>query len=82
MVTPLLEDTARALLVQDLERWEQHAVVRVRSGDVLLIRTGRWARQAALGQASERSRWTFFFVAAPLEIRGATGSPLNPLAVF
>jgi kynurenine formamidase len=148
---PYLEGRA-VITVQDLERWEQHAGVRVRSGDVLLIRTGRWARQAALGpapegdpspgidprvaawlhargvaalgddggkdpspspvpglnaplhaltlvamgmplfdnldleavarQAAERSRWTFFFVAAPLEIRGATGSPLNPLAVF
>jgi hypothetical protein len=27
-------------------------------------------------------RWEFLFVAAPLRIRGGTGSPLNPIAVF
>jgi kynurenine formamidase len=31
---------------------------------------------------AERSRWAFFFSAAPLRIERATGSPLNPLAVF
>lgn len=124
----------------------------MREGDVLLIRTGRWAREAALGApekgdavpglhpaaaawlhgrgvaalgseggtdarpslvpglgnpihalalvamgmpifdnmdleelaraAAARSRWTFLFIAAPLDIRGATGSALNSLAVF
>ncbi|HSJ05640.1 MAG TPA: cyclase family protein [Longimicrobiales bacterium] len=34
------------------------------------------------GEAANRSQWTFMFVAAPLDIRGGTGSPLNPLAVF
>lgn len=148
---PYLEGRA-VITVEDLERWEQKAGFRVRQGDVLLVRTGRWARQAAAGwppagtpapgmdprvavwlhqrgvaalgddaakeptpslvpgltsplhvltlvamgmplfdnmdleilgrEAAARSRWTFMFVAAPLEIRGATGSPLNPLAVF
>jgi kynurenine formamidase len=37
----------------------------------------------ALGEAAAaRKRWEFLFVAAPLPIRGGTGSPLNPLAVF
>ena len=27
-------------------------------------------------------RWTFLFTAAPLVVRGGTGSPVNPLAVF
>jgi len=137
--------------VADLEAWEEQAGVRVRSGDVLLIRFGHSARDAALDpsgmgdpmprvhpsvalwlhergvsalgadfndgapslvpgintplhvltlvamgmplfdnmdleelavEAAARSRYTFLFMAAPLNIRGATGSPLNPLAVF
>jgi len=137
--------------VADLEAWEERAGVRVRSGDVLLIRFGHLAREAALDpsgmedsmprihpsvapwlqergvsalgadfndgapslvpgintplhvlalvamgmplfdnmdleelarEAADRSRYSFLFMAAPLDIRGATGSPLNPLAVF
>lgn len=33
-------------------------------------------------EAVARSRPTFQFIAAPLRIRGGTGSPVNPLAVF
>ena len=33
----------------DLEAWEKRAGVRVGRGDIVLIRTGRWARRAALG---------------------------------
>ncbi len=29
-----------------------------------------------------RNRVTFFFVAAPLPLQGATGSLINPLAIF
>ena len=37
----------------------------------------------ALGEAAaERDRWEFLLMAAPLSIRGGTGSPLNPIAVF
>ena len=32
--------------------------------------------------AAERGRWEFLLMAAPLPIRGGTGSPLNPIAVF
>jgi len=32
--------------------------------------------------ARERGRWEFLFVGAPLRVRGGTGSPLNPLALF
>ncbi len=36
-----------------------------------------------LAAACERAgRWEFLFVAAPLRIRGGTGSPLNPIAVL
>jgi kynurenine formamidase len=30
----------------------------------------------------EEGRWEFMFVAAPLRVRGGTGSPVNPIAVF
>jgi kynurenine formamidase len=31
---------------------------------------------------AERRRWEFLFAAAPLRVEGATGSPLNPIALF
>ena len=33
-------------------------------------------------EATAQDRWTFMFVLAPLHVRGATGSPANPLAIF
>ena len=33
-------------------------------------------------EARKRSRWEFLFVGSPLRVRGGTGSPLNPIAVF
>jgi kynurenine formamidase len=141
-----------AITAADLEAWEKWADVTVGSGDVLLIRTGRWVKVARQGQwnfleqaagahasvaawlksrdvavigcdgvsdvmpsgvdglvnplhelvlvglgmpildnldleavaatAATKRRPTFLFVAAPLRVRGGTGSPLNPLAVF
>ena len=161
--------------VADLEAWERSTGERVGEGDVLLVRTGRWAREAAQGRwtlycpgatlgsdtpieevlqqcreadegsaglhpsvarwlrqrgvaavggdganeryptlvagisdpfhmltiaamgmplfdnldfealahtAVEMNRQTFFFVAAPLRIRGGSGSPVNPVAIF
>ena len=141
-----------AITIQDLEAWERETGVRVGSGDVLLIRTGRWEAVRQLGQwnflekaagshasvakwlkerdvavigcdgvsdvmpsnveglanplhelvivglgmpildnldldalareARQRGRWEFLFVGAPLRVRGGTGSPLNPIAIF
>jgi kynurenine formamidase len=34
---------------EDLEAWEKKAGVRISSGDIVLLRTGRWARRAAKG---------------------------------
>ena len=150
---PYLEPGTR-IYTQDLEAWERQTGVRVSSGDAVFIRTGRWARRAAVGLwdvareragvdpsvipwlrgrdvailgsdsmhdaapvqqgaelsgvpvhtfaliilgvhlfdnmnleavgevAAERSRWEFLLTAAPLRFRTATGSPLNPIAVF
>jgi hypothetical protein len=37
------------IFVADLEAWEEFAGVTVEPGDVLLVRTGRWAKRAAEG---------------------------------
>ena len=47
---PLLEDALEPgtpIYIEDLEAWEKKAGVKVGSGDVMIIRTGRWARHAA-----------------------------------
>jgi len=38
-----------AITPEDLDAWEKKAGLKVGAGDVLIIRTGRWARRAALG---------------------------------
>jgi kynurenine formamidase len=139
------------IYVEDLEAFEKMAGIRVSAGDVLLVRTGVWARRevkgpwvrgrrgasaglhvsvipwlkqrdiAVLGSdhpigvnpsefpqaahdfalvglgvhlidnadlealavaAAQRKRWEFLLTAAPLPVRGATGSPINPVATF
>lgn len=37
------------VFVEDLEAWEKKANVKVSAGDAIFLRTGRWARRAALG---------------------------------
>lgn len=38
--------------------------------------------EALAREAAARSRWSFVFVAPSLDLRGGTGSPINPLALF
>ena len=45
---PYLEP-GTAIYAEDLEAWEKKAGIKVSSGDVVFVRTGRWARQAELG---------------------------------
>lgn len=146
---PYLEP-GTAIYPEDLEAWEKRAGVRVKAGDVVLIRTGRWARRAEKGPwsgdlaglhvtatrwlksrdvavlggdsaqdvmpsgvdgvrqpvhllvlvamgmpildnidpealskaAQQRKRWEFLLTTSPLAVPGATGSPLNPIAIF
>jgi kynurenine formamidase len=139
----------------DLEAAELHSAVEVRTGDLLVISTGRHRRRSSLGgdpnplvdglaglhpdclpwlserevallgsdgisdpmppltitdwpfpihqigivgmglflidnldlgalsdACSERTRWEFLLVVAPLRLPGGTGSPLNPIAIF
>jgi kynurenine formamidase len=42
-------DLGEAIYPEDLEAWEKKAGITVKPGDIVLIRTGRWARRAALG---------------------------------
>lgn len=140
-----------AIYPEDLDAWEKKTGVHIRSGDVVFIRTGRWARRidkgpwsmairaglhatsvawlhkrdiAALGsdassdvrpsqvegveqpvhtlvivamgtpivdncdleqlskEAAKRKRWDFLLTTSPLTVPAATGSVLNPIAVF
>ena len=52
-----------------------------------IVAMGLWLIDAAnceeLAEVCNRlNRWEFMFVAAPLRFYNATGSPINPLAVF
>lgn len=138
-----------AITAEDFEAWEARTGVRVRPGDILLVRSGRWSEAAtaanvagsagihpsaaawlhargvaALGdeggtdttptavaginsplhvlalvgmgmplienldlehlarEAAAQNRWMFLLVIAPLNVRGATGSAANPIAIF
>lgn len=42
-------DPGEAIYPEDLERWEKQAGIKAEPGDVVLIRTGRWARRKKLG---------------------------------
>jgi kynurenine formamidase len=37
------------VFVEDIEAWEKKAGVKIGAGDAIFLRTGRWARRAALG---------------------------------
>ena len=147
---PYLEP-GTAIYPEDLDAWEKKTGVHIKSGDVVFIRTGRWARRtdkgpwnlaeraglhatsvawlhkrdiAILGsdassdvrpsqvegidqpvhtlilvamgtpifdncdleqlsrETSKRKRWDFLLTTSPLTVPGATGSPLNPIAIF
>ena len=147
---PYLE-AGEAIYPEDLDAWEKKTGVRVQSGDVVFIRTGRWARRIAKGpwsmaeraglhvssvvwlhkrdiailgsdassdvrpsqvegvlqpvhtlvivamgtpildncdleqlsrEARKRKRWDFLLTTSPLTVPAATGSPLNPIAIF
>jgi kynurenine formamidase len=45
---PYLEP-GTAIYPEDLEAWEKKAKIKVGAGDVIFVRTGRWARRGAIG---------------------------------
>jgi kynurenine formamidase len=48
MEVPYLEPQT-PIYIEDIEAWEEQAGVRVSPGDVIFVRTGRWARRAEIG---------------------------------
>jgi len=56
----------------------------VRPDDEILggRRFDKYELEALAAEAASRKRWEFMLTAAPLPIRGGTGSPLNPIATF
>ena len=60
------------IYVEDIEAWEQEARVTVSPGDVIFVRTGRWARRAEIGpwEISESSAGLHASVLPWLKERG------------
>jgi kynurenine formamidase len=58
--------------VEDLEAWEKKAGVKISSGDAIFVRTGRWARRAALGpwNVGQRAAGLHASVAPWIKARG------------
>jgi len=65
-----------AISAEDLEVWEEVSGVRISSGDVLLIRTGRWV------QVEEQGQWDFSQKAAGLHASVATWLKARDVAVI
>ena len=60
------------IYIEDIEAWERQAGVTVSPGDVIFVRTGRWARRAALGpwQISGNSAGLHASVLPWIKVRG------------
>ena len=69
-------EPGHALTVADLKAWEKASGVTISSGDVLLVRTGRWARVADKGQ------WNFLERAAGSHASIATFLKARDVAVI
>jgi kynurenine formamidase len=65
-----------AITVEDLEAWEKRTGVRVQSGDVLLVRTGRWQR------IRDKGPWNFLEAAAGLHASVAPWLKARDVAVI
>lgn len=72
---PYLEP-GTAITIEDLNAWEKETGIKVRKGDVLLIRTGRWAYQDANGI------WSFVDSAAGLHASTAKWLKEREIAVL
>ena len=69
-------EPGHAITAADIESWEKKNKVRIGSGDVLLIRTGRWAKVARDGQ------WDFLAKAAGAHASLATFLKERDVAVI
>ena len=86
-VIPWLKERDVALLGSDHPQYVSPSPLRGAIHDFALLYLGvhlfdNCDLEALAEAASSRKRWEFLLTAAPLPIRGGTGSPLNPIATF
>jgi kynurenine formamidase len=86
-VIPWLKQRDIALLGSDHPQYVSPSNLRGAVHDFALVYLGvhlfdNCDLEALAEAAAARKRWEFMLTAAPLPIRGGTGSPLNPIATF
>jgi kynurenine formamidase len=86
-VIPWLKARDIALLGSDHPQYVSPSNLRGAAHDFALLYLGvhlfdNCDLEALADAAAARQRWEFLLTAAPLPIRGGTGSPLNPIATF
>jgi kynurenine formamidase len=86
-VIPWLKQRDVALLGSDHPQYVSPSPLRGAVHDFALLYLGvhlfdNCDLEALAEAAGARKRWEFLLTAAPLPIRGGTGSPLNPIATF
>lgn len=86
-VIPWLKERDIAILASDHPQYVSPSNLRGAVHDFALLYLGvhifdNCDLEALADAAAERGRWEFLLTAAPLPIRGGTGSPANPIATF
>ena len=86
-VIPWLKKRDIAILGSDHPQYVSPAPLRGAVHDFALLYLGihlfdNCDLEALADAAAARKRWEFLLTAAPLAIRGGTGSPINPIATF
>ena len=86
-VIPWLKQRDIAIVGSDHPQYVSPSNLRGAAHDFALVYLGvhlfdNCDLEALADAAAARNRWEFLLTAAPLPIRGGTGSPLNPIATF
>jgi kynurenine formamidase len=86
-VIPWLKQRDIAILASDHPQYVSPSNLRGAVHDFALLYLGvhlfdNCDLEALADAAADRKRWDFLLTAAPLPIRGGTGSPANPIATF
>jgi kynurenine formamidase len=86
-VIPWLRKRDIAIMGSDHPQYVAPALLRGAVHDFALLYLGvhvfdNCDLEALADAAAARKRWEFLLTAAPLAIRGGTGSPINPIATF
>jgi len=86
-VIPWLKQRDVAILGSDHPQYVSPALLRGAVHDFALVYLGvhlldNCDLEALAEAAAARGRWEFLLTAAPLPVRGGTGSPINPIATF